>query len=197
LIVAALVVYSRPLAAGALIGLASGWMPACLGLVPLWAGFYWRKGLIRFLLASLSVVLACAALAYAFPPLAVWARALGARSLSAAGLLPQGSEPPPGGSFWTGIDVSYRLPVLSAYLALVAVTSCWPAEKNLGELIAMSAALLIASQFWYLDEGGTLVLLYLPLLLLMMFRPTLAVRRPIVAFPRHQGARAPLSSTRS
>ena len=47
------------------------------------------------------------------------------------------------------------------------MTSCWPAEKNLGELIAMSAALLIASQFWYLDEGGTLVLLYLPLLLLM------------------------------
>jgi hypothetical protein len=46
-------------------------------------------------------------------------------------------------------------------------------------LIALSAALLVASQFWYLDKGGTLVLLYLPLLLLMMFRPNLVMKRPI------------------
>ena len=51
--------------------------------------------------------------------------------------------------FWAGIDASYRLPVLIAYLALVLVTTFWPAEKNLGELIALSAALLVASQFWY------------------------------------------------
>ena len=38
----------------------------------------------------------------------------------------------------------------------------WPAEKNLAELIALSAALLVASQFWYLDKGGALVMLYLP-----------------------------------
>ena len=49
----------------------------------------------------------------------------------------------------------------------------WPIEKNLGELISMSAAMLIASQFWYLEKGGTLILLYLPLILLMMFRPNL------------------------
>ena len=80
---------------------------------------------------------------------------------------------PPTGSFWVGIDPSYRLPVLIAYLALVIVTMIWPAGKNLGELIALSAALLVASQFWYLDKGGTLVLLYLPLVILMMFRPTI------------------------
>ena len=54
----------------------------------------------------------------------------------------------------------------------------WPADKNLAELIALSAALLVASQFWYLDKGGTLVMLYLPLAIAMMFRPTLAIRRP-------------------
>ena len=50
----------------------------------------------------------------------------------------------------------------------------WPADKNLAELIALSAALLVASQFWYLDKGGTLVMLYLPLAIAMMFRPTVA-----------------------
>ena len=40
LIVAAIAVYTRPALAGALIGLAAGWMPACLGLIALWAGFY-------------------------------------------------------------------------------------------------------------------------------------------------------------
>jgi hypothetical protein len=68
--------------------------------------------------------------------------------------------------------------VLIAYLALVVITTFWPADKNLGELIALSAALLVASQFWFLDEGGTLVLLYLPLVLLMMFRPNLSAKRP-------------------
>ena len=33
------------------------------------------------------------------------------------------------------------MPVLILYLALVVVTTFWPAEKNLGELIALSAAL--------------------------------------------------------
>src|SRR6185312_9468206 len=74
LIVGALVCYTRPLAAGALIGLASGWMPACLGLVPLWGGFYRRRGLKRFAASSLGVVVACGALAYFIPDLAVWAR---------------------------------------------------------------------------------------------------------------------------
>ena len=90
-------------------------------------------------------------------------------------------------SFWSGIDPSYRLPVLIAYLALVILTTLLPAgDKNLGELIALSAALLVASQFWYIDAGGTLVILYLPLVILMMFRPNLASKR---AFP--QGLKSP------
>jgi len=183
LIVAAVTYYHRPALAGALIGLAAGMMPACLGLVPLWAGFYRRRGGVRFTAVSLGVVAACVLLGWVVPDLAFWARAVGARSLSEAGLVP-GLDPPHSGSFWSGIDVAYRLPVLIAYLALVCVTTVWPTEKNLGELIALTAALLIASQFWYLDEGGTLVLLYLPLVLLMMFRPNLATKRPVFLEPR-------------
>ena len=118
------------------------------------------------------------------PELRDWARALGARSIAEVGSVSAQFEPSSPGSFWVSIDSSFRLPVLIAYLALVIFTMFWPADKNLAELIALSAALLVASQFWYLDKGGTLVMLYLPLAIAMMFRPTVAIRR--AAAPAHQ-----------
>ncbi len=186
LIVAALVFYTKPALAGALIGLAAGWMPACLGLIPLWGGFYRRRGIWRFLGVGFAIAATCGLLGFAVPDLAAWARVLGARSLGEAGLVPQ-VEAPMGGSFWSGIDPIYRLPVLIAYLALVIATTLLPAQKNLGELIALSATLLVASQFWYLDAGGTLVLLYLPLVILMMFRPNLIGKRALARGPRAAG----------
>jgi hypothetical protein len=177
LIVAAVFWYTRPAVAGVLIGLAAGWIPACLGLIALWCGFYRARGATRFTLVAAGVVTVCALLAHWVPGLAEWARALGARSIVEVGLLPH-FEPGSAGSFWARIDSSFRLPVLIAYLLLVICTIFWPAEKSLAELIALSGALLVASQFWYLDKGGALVLLYLPLAIAMMFRPTLAARRP-------------------
>ncbi len=178
LIVTAVLLYTRPLVTGLLIGVAAGWMPACIGLLPLWAGFYWNRGALRFLAVGLAVVFVCGLLAWTIPDLAVWARALGARSLREAGLWPN-VESPTTGSFWSRIDGSYRTPVLILYLALVVIVSIWPTEKNVGDLIALSAALLVASQFWYLGKGGTLVVLYLPLVILLIFRPNLASKRPL------------------
>jgi hypothetical protein len=178
LIILAVFWHLRPAVTGVLIGLAAGWIPACLGLIALWAGFYKGRGLIRFTIVACSVALGCAILGVTIPGLAGWARALGARSIAEVGLLPW-FEPKPTGSFWVGIDTSFRLPVLIAYVALVIVIMIWPARKNLAELISLSAALLVASQFWYLDKGGTLVLLYLPLVILKMFRPTMTARRPL------------------
>lgn len=179
LIVTAVLLYARPWVAGVLIGLAGGWMPACLGLIPLWIGFYRKRGAWKFALAALGVAVVCALAGQLVPEIGAWARACGARSLSEAGLLP-GVEYPHTDSLWRGIDPSYRLPVLIAYFALVIATAFWPAEKNLGELIALSAGLLVASQFWYIDAGGTMIVLYLPLVLLMMFRPNLVAKRPIL-----------------
>ncbi len=189
LIVAAVFWYTRPALAGVLIGLAAGWIPACLGLIALWSGFYRGRGAWRFTLAAVGAVSSCALVAHWIPALAEWARALGARSIVEVGLLPQ-FEPGSAGSFWASIDSSYRLPVLIAYLLLVIGTIFWPAEKTLAELIALSAALLVASQFWYLDKGGALVMLYLPLAIAMMFRPTLAARRPAAPALRRR-ARSP------
>jgi hypothetical protein len=181
LILAAVYWHLRPALAGALIGLAAGWVPACLGLIALWCGFYRGRGAVRFTVVAVAVVAVCALLGYFVADLANWAWALGARSIDEVGLFPE-FQPRPTGSFWMSIDSNYRLPVLIAYLALVLFTMFWPADKNLAELIALSAALLVASQFWYLDKGGTLVMLYLPLAIAMMFRPTLAIRRPAAAF---------------
>jgi hypothetical protein len=176
LIVLAVFWHARPTVAGILIGLAAGWIPACLGLIALWAGYYKGRGMLRFLIVACSVALVCALLGVSIAELGRWARALGARSMAEVGLFPW-FEPKSAGSLWAGIDTAFRLPVLIAYVALVIVLMLWPARKSLAELIALSAALLVASQFWYLDKGGTLVLLYLPLGILMMFRPTMAARR--------------------
>lgn len=188
LIVVAILAYRRPLLSGALVGLAAAWMPAAIGLLPLWFGFFRGRGAWRFLASSGTLVLIAAILALSTPSLAGWARALGARSLAEAGLLP-GLDNPSAGSFWNGVDPAYRLPVLIAYLALVGASVFWPGEKDLAHLIAQSAYLLVASQFWYLDEGGTLVILYLPLILLMVFRPNLTSRRP-TSLPRRESPKA-------
>jgi hypothetical protein len=80
--------------------------------------------------------------------------------------------------FWKGVHWAYRIPVFIAFMAFVLTTAFWPWPKNLGHVIALSAAILIGVQFWYADRGGEYVLWYLPLMLLLMFRPNLADRRP-------------------
>lgn len=191
LIIYAVLWYARPAIAGLLIGLAAGWIPACLGLIFLWTGFYRGRSRIAYVAVAASVAIVCALLGSAGLGLSEWARALGARSIAEVGLLPQFEPRSSGSSFWGGIDSSFRLPVLIGYLAMVLVVTFWPTRKDLSQLIALSAALLAASQFWYLDKGGTLVLLYLPLALLVMFRPTMNSRRLRAgAFARNGAAAA-------
>jgi len=81
--------------------------------------------------------------------------------------------------FWKGIHWAYRIPVFVAFLAFVITTFFWPAPKNLAHLLALSAAVLIGIQFWYADQGGVYVLWYLPILMLMVFRPNLTDRVPV------------------
>src|ERR1700679_1401822 len=88
LIIAAIFWYTRPALAGALIGLAAGWIPACLGLIALWCGFYRGRGAIRFTAVAAGVVACCALVAHRVSGLAEWARALGARSIVEVGLSP-------------------------------------------------------------------------------------------------------------
>ncbi|ADV60951.1 hypothetical protein Isop_0356 [Isosphaera pallida ATCC 43644] len=196
LIVAAIVARDRPWICGLLITTAAAWIPACVGLVPIWALRTRDRATLKFL-ASASVVVASSLMVQTLLPEATsWARALGARSFKEAGLQLSDLEfnftsppedppsPQPGvpsqpaanstpvTSLWSGLEPSYRIPVLTLALAFVMLVSFWPAQKTPAELIAVSCATLITSQFWYLDHGGTLVALYLPLLLILIFRPS-------------------------
>ena len=48
--------------------------------------------------------------------------------------------------------------------------------KDIGTLVAYTAALMAAVQFWHGFGGGLYVAWYLPLALLVMFRPNVAGR---------------------
>lgn len=163
----AVAAYRLPALAGLLFGLgvASPYFPALL--FPLWCGFYRGRGAGRFAGCFLLV----ASLLWLTGDLreSLWL-AVSDWSTPSADLV----------GFWSGMRWAwaYRLPVLVAYVAFALATLVWPAPKNLAHLLALSAALLIGLQFWHADQGGVYVLWYLPLFLLMIFRPNLHDRRP-------------------
>jgi hypothetical protein len=183
LVVWAVATYRRPMIAGLLLGLAAGttYFPAVA--FPLWVSFYWRRGGGRFMAAFLLTAGVCLAVIGSV----LWLNGELPRSLQSV-LMVTGKPPwvvprPDCQSFWTGVHWAYCLPVFIAYAAAVAGTAFWPFPKNLAHLLALTAAVFIGIQFWYPDQGGVYVLWYLPLLLLLVFRPNLSDRRPPVIDP--------------
>jgi hypothetical protein len=184
LLVWAVAAYRKPTVSGLLLGVATcaGYFPALL--FPAWLSFYWRRGAGRF---SLAFLLA-AGVGLTILAGILWNQGGLADSIRSALSLSdwqpwkQPSSKIQG--FWTGLQWAwaYRIPVSIAYLAFVLTTSFWPWPKNLAHLIALSAAAIIGIQFWFADQGGIYVLWYLPLLLLLVFRPNLSDReaQPIV-----------------
>jgi hypothetical protein len=181
----AVAAYRRPFAAGLLLGLAAGtgYFPAFL--FPVWLGFYWRRGAGRFAggftLAGGLCLAAIGWILWAEGDLAV--RIQSTLSLSDWQPWIQPSSETTG--FWTGIRWAwaYRMPVFVAYVAFVATTLVWPWPKNLAHLLALSAAILIGIQFWFADQGGVYLLWYLPLILLLVFRPNLTDREAVPLHP--------------
>jgi hypothetical protein len=181
----AVAAYKRPGAAGLLLGLAAGtgYFPAFL--FPAWFSFYWRRGAARFAgffaLAGGLCLAVIAAILWAEGDLAVRIQS----TLSLSDWQPWIQPSPETTGFWTGVRWAwaYRMPVFVAYLAFVAATLFWPLPKNLAHLLALSAAVLIGIQFWFADQGGVYLLWYLPLLLLLVFRPNLADREALPLHP--------------
>jgi hypothetical protein len=173
LLVWAVAAYRRPLVSGMLMGLAIGVIYYPLFLLPLWLGFYWQRGLLRF---SLGVVITLAILVgvLAFTsdsPAGFWSQVqemFGWTSLSRQDM--QG--------FWSYDIIApvYRYPVLVLLSAFSISLALWPAQKNLGTLMSCSAAVMIATQFWHPRGGGLYMAWYLPLVLLTIFRPNLEDR---------------------
>jgi hypothetical protein len=172
--------YRRPWLSGVLIALASTFVFP-LFLVPLWTGFYWRRGarwfLTSFVVATTLILLG----AWNFEPL--WSFMV-EQTTSLAWHAWENPEAPTVVGFWTKATQVYRSPIFLLFMILVVVSAIWPKEKNLAELIALSVAIILGVQFWYNNGGGSYVLWYLPLLLLMIYRPNLVDFRPPDRLPK-------------
>jgi hypothetical protein len=172
----AIATYNKPTLAGIFLGLAAGSIYFPAFLFPAWLSFYWRRGAGRF---ATAFVLA-AVLGLAVTALVYWAGGPVADELQATLNVFdwQQWKMPSTEGIWTGVHWAYRIPVFIAYLAFLVGTLFWPSPKNLAHLLAISAAILIGIQFWFADRGGLYVLWYVPLMLLIMFRPNLSDRYP-------------------
>jgi hypothetical protein len=183
LVIWAVALYRLPLVAGLLLGLATGSVYFPVMMFPAWLGFYWRRGAGRFT----GAFILASGLSLAVTATILWVNGDLARSLQSTLALsdwqPWKKPTTEAEGLWQGVYWAYRIPVFIAYLALVVTTAFWPAPKNLAHVLALSAAVLIGIQFWYADQGGVYVLWYLPLLLLLVFRPNLADRQPLPIIP--------------
>lgn len=176
LLVWAVASYRRPAVAGMVVGLAAGVIYYPIFLLPLWCSFYWRRGLFRFLIGvGVVLLLLVASLAFTSGSFAAFAVQLkqmsGWTSLSLASA----------DGFWEYHGQGERIPVMAAFVGMCATMALWPAQKNLGTLLSLSAAVMLATQFWHAHQGGIYLGWYLPLLILTIFRPNLEDRVAMTA----------------
>jgi hypothetical protein len=173
--------YQKPILCGALLGVAAGTVFFPLLLFPLWFGFYRGRGAGRFSAGFLFST----SLALAVTGLILLSQGDLRRHLSIALSLSdwQAWKVPHTESIWTGAHWAYRMPIFILYMAFVVLTIFWPRPRDLAQVIAQTAAVVVGVQFWYADQGGVYVLWYLPLLLILVFRPNLSERRPPVVNP--------------
>ncbi|MEI6037237.1 MAG: hypothetical protein WCQ91_04845 [Planctomycetota bacterium] len=190
LIVWAVAAYRRPLVSGGLIGLAIGTIYYPVFLLPLWCSFYWERGIRRFVLGiATAILLLVIGLWLTSPDAGVFTGQLRQMFgwIFPNEVLLEG--------FWAlpSNDAVFRLPVLAAFIAMIATLAIWPVPKNLGTLLSCSAAVLLGSQFWKAHNGGLFMAWYLPILLLVVFRPNLENRVALLVlgaewFPKRRAA---------
>lgn len=170
-VLGAVLAFRRPSAAGLLLGIAAGTSFFPLVLFPAWWQFYHGRGSGRFAvwfggaaLGGSVVVAGLSLLVGGGTTLGVWQP----ENLTDW----QPWVKPTAESVWTGGRWYYRLPLFIAYIGFVIGTFVWPTVRNLGQLLATSAAAMLGIQFWFADHGGLYVLWFAPVLILMTLRPT-------------------------
>ena len=174
----ALAAYRRPMVSGIFLGIACGIMFFPVFLLPLWAAYYGKRGALRFGIALLLVasVVATIMVLTTSSPDAFFRSTLGTIHLKEMFDVRRFG----GNGFWTVELKYYRIPVVVSFFLLLAGLTIWPRRKQLEHLTASSAAIVVATQFWYPVQGGIYLLWYLPLLLVVVFRPRLVHLQPFV-----------------
>lgn len=170
----AFVCYRKPIVSGVLLGLACGTMFFPVFLLPIWAVFYGRRGAGRFVLAlcCVAVVLLGSLAATSIDSNSFVQKTIGTINVALVAL--SGSEAHSG--FWESLNYLsvYRLPVMVAYFVMLIVMTIWPLKSRTVEvLLAQSTAAIVGTQLWYTQRGGVYLLWYLPLMLMVIFRPRL------------------------
>jgi len=172
LLVWAMVCYRVPLASGVFIGLATGVSYYPLFLLALWISFYWERGWQRFLIGFFLAIGMCVlGLIFTSADAMDFFRQLQAMF---AFWVPYMSGLD--GIWDLGPNPIWRVPILCGFVMFCISFAAWPSEKNVGTLVAYSAAIMVAVQFWHGFGGGLFVAWYLPLALLVIFRPNVVGR---------------------
>ena len=171
----AIVCFRKPALAGILIGLATGASYYPLFLLPLWLSFYWDRGVRRFTgWFIVTIVLCSLSLIFTSNNPADFLQQL-QKMFGFWQPLMEGLE----GIWALGWDRVWRLPLLIAFLILCFSFAAWPPVKDIGVLVAYSAAIMIAVQFWHGFGGGLYAAWYLPMMLLAIFRTNVSGRTAV------------------
>ena len=172
LLIWALVSFRRPGIAGVLVGLATGVSYYPIFLIPLWASFYWERGVKRFVSGVLIAIGLCiGGLVFTSVDVVDFGNQLRVMFGFLVPLM-DGLE----GIWSLGWSHWWRLPLLVTFVLLAVSFVFWPTEKNIGTLVSYTAVVMISVQFWHGFLGGTYIAWYMPMLLLTVFRPNLQGR---------------------
>ncbi len=164
--------YHRPMVSGLAIGMAAGLVYYPLFLLPLWFGFYWKRGVRPFAIGVAAALAIMTALLFLGDGGGL-AESFAGRVRQMYGLM---FNADPQGIWSTGWDPVWRVPVIVGFVILSFFLAVWPSQKDLGVLISSSAAVMLATQFWHGAGGGLYMAWFLPLTLLAIYRPNLRDR---------------------
>lgn len=172
----AVALYRVPWASGIFLGLACGSLLYPALLLPVWFAFFGRAHALRFAAALLGV----------------WAVLLGSFAflshdvqnylLGTLQLIPNGVEILVAGESpltWRVTNELIRWPIIGSFLVMLTALTIWPREKRFEHLLAASAAVIVGIQFWYPQQLGESLTGYIPLVLLIAFRPRLQQPRKV------------------
>lgn len=163
--------WRRPVVSGVLLGLACGTLFFTAFLLPLWAVSYGRRASVRFLISVLAVaaVLLTTLLLISSDASSFTGKLMLNVNWTVYRLLDSSAFV---GEVSTGQTV-IRIIMAAVFFIMLTAMTALPRQRNLEGLLANSTSLIVAAQMWYPDDIGRYVLWYLPLLLLVIFRPRL------------------------
>lgn len=162
--------YRNPIVAGVLLGLASGTLFFAAFLLPLWAVFYGRRGALRFAVSVLgiTIVLITTLMMISGDTNSFINKLVSTANWTVYRLL---DDSAPVDSQLSQLFV--RIPMAAVFFVMLTAMTVLPRPRNLENLLANSTCLVVAAQMWYPDDVASYVLWYLPLFLIVIFRPRL------------------------